>query len=805
MKLRPGTKVNPPSLSEEVLCLQPKCNKTGAEYQKEYRLRLKESKEKNDAHQYHEKIRAKLWRLNRSEDGKTNDRELNRLRARRYRERKKAEGKNTTKATKKKVTRAERQMQKEKWCLSKKKQRAQMSSQAKRRMNEKRRAKYAATKAALTPVGSLTVPATNGFTSSTAKRKAVSRSLRILPKDPEKFAEVVSAFVKNATPRKKTALKQRLVLSPSQKKRLDFLAENSVKSVVQELKKTRTKRDSQLRHLLHVTTAIKNKVNKRTAHKQLGFSWNYLKKPHFPHFQNLRKHRTDAFSTTKAKVVTDFYNRGDISREMPVRGKTPLRVMECTTAQAFTIFKRENPGFRISFSHFHKLRPAKTKPISKTQLMQCLCEYCVNISFLLETFNKNALHYGHKGAIIHDKYAASDLTLCNYVNNVPRKECIDRTCEKCGIGRMDTHVASLLAAHGHAPVEWKSWELEMKEKGKRMGLLMKKASLSDLTDVLKEKLDPFSKHLVNAKWQAMQFDKLRNNLPHSWVLFCMDYGQNYNCHFQDEAQSAHWSYQQATIHPIVAYYHCPDDQCSEVTRESMVFISDDRSHDHKAVHHFVTLANEHISRQGVQINREIHFSDGAGSQYKNKSSFNDASYGVKDYGFPVEKHFFGSRHGKGPCDGEIGVLKKCAAVAVKGRQVIIRDAHDLFKYGQNFLSLPRDVQEHSHAKRTFFFVREGEVLTDFRMVRNNDLKPIPQTRALHCFIGIAPSVVTACERSCFCSECTSGKYVNCKDATFVGKRSNYALKSGMSLEMADGQEADATRLVKVNKHISLIL
>ncbi|PIK36346.1 hypothetical protein BSL78_26823 [Apostichopus japonicus] len=737
MKLRPGTKVNPPSLSEEILCLQPKCNKTGAEYQKEYRLRLKESKEKNDAHQYHEKIRAKLWRLNRSEDGKTNDRELNRLRARRYRERKKGEGKNTTKATKKKVTRAERQMQKEKWCLSKKKQRAQMSSQAKRRMNEKRGAKYAATKAALTPVGSLTVPATNGFTSSTAKRKAVSRSLRILPKDPEKFAEVVSAFVKNATPRKKTALKQ---------------SKNSVKSVVQELKKTRTKRDSQLRHLLHVTTAIKNKVNKRTAHKQLGFSWNYLKKPHFPHFQNLRKHRTDAFSTTKAKVATDFYNRGDISREMPVRGKTPLRVMECTTAQALTIFKRENPGFRISFSHFHRLRPAKTKPISKTQLMQCLCEYCVNISFLLETFNKNALHYGHKGAIIHDKYAASDLTLCNYVNNVPRKECIDRTCEKCGIGRMDTHVASLLAAHGHAPVEWKSWELEMKEKGKRMGLLMKKASLSDLTDVLKEKLDPFSKHLVNAKWQAMQFDKLRNNLPHSWVLFCMDYGQNYNCHFQDEAQSAHWSYQQATIHPI---------------RMNTFLVKEC-----KLIERFIFLME-------LVLNTRT-------------KPFNDASYGVKDYGFPVEKHFFGSRHGKGPCDGEIGVLKKCAAVAVKGRQVIIRDAHDLFKYGQNFLSLPRDVQEHSHAKRTFFFVRQGEVVTDFRMVRNNDLKPIPQTRALHCFIGIAPSVVTACERSCFCSECTSGKYVNCKDATFVGKRSNYALKSGLSLEMADGQEADAT-------------
>ncbi|KAJ8018148.1 hypothetical protein HOLleu_44024 [Holothuria leucospilota] len=40
----------------------------------------------------------------------------------------------------------------------------------------------------------------------------------------------------------------------------------------------------------------------------------------------------------------------------------------------------------------------------------------------------------------------------------------------------------------------------------------------------------------------------------------------------------------------------------------------------------------------------------------------------------VEKHFFGSRHGKGPCDGEIGVLKRCAGNAVKSRQVIIADA-----------------------------------------------------------------------------------------------------------------------------------
>ncbi|KAJ8028003.1 hypothetical protein HOLleu_30123 [Holothuria leucospilota] len=118
----------------------------------------------------------------------------------------------------------------------------------------------------------------------------------------------------------------------------------------------------------------------------------------------------------------------------------------------------------------------------------------------------------------------------------------------------------------------------------------------------------------------------------------------------------------------------------------------------------------------------------------------------------IKKYFFGSRHGNGPCDGEIGVLKKCASMAVKGRQVIICNSHDLFKYGQDFLSLPKIAHGHSHAKRTFFFVREGEVPADLRKEHSAHIKPISQTRALHGFIGVAPSIVAARERSCFYPE-----------------------------------------------------
>ncbi|KAJ8028004.1 hypothetical protein HOLleu_30124 [Holothuria leucospilota] len=56
--------------------------------------------------------------------------------------------------------------------------------------------------------------------------------------------------------------------------------------------------------------------------------------------------------------------------------------------------------------------------------------------------SKKALCFRHTDAIIHDKYTASDLTTCDYDSSVPREECINRTCEKCG--RVDGHVALFL-------------------------------------------------------------------------------------------------------------------------------------------------------------------------------------------------------------------------------------------------------------------------------------------------------------------------------------------------------------------------
>ena len=163
---------------------------------------------------------------------------------------------------------------------------------------------------------------------------------------------------------------------------------------------------------------------------------------------------------------------------------------------------------------------------------------------------------------------------------------------------------------------------------------------------------------------------------------CMDFGENMTCMYQDEAQGAHWGRQQITTHPIVTTYRCPDDD--EILTESFVFISSDLKQDSHAVQLSVT---NQLEQRGLSFQKVVHFSDGCPSQYKCKTNFADISFAA-DTGILPEKHFFGTRHGKGPCDAEIGVVKRIAFLAVRRRRAIIANATDLYRFGKSSLTKP---------------------------------------------------------------------------------------------------------------------
>ena len=59
----------------------------------------------------------------------------------------------------------------------------------------------------------------------------------------------------------------------------------------------------------------------------------------------------------------------------------------------------------------------------------------------------------------------------------------------------------------------------------------------------------------------------------------------------------------------------------------------------------------------------IYFSNGCAAQCKNRKNFANICCPETDFGIPAEWHFFAMSHGKGPCDGVGGTVKRLAARA----------------------------------------------------------------------------------------------------------------------------------------------
>ena len=63
----------------------------------------------------------------------------------------------------------------------------------------------------------------------------------------------------------------------------------------------------------------------------------------------------------------------------------------------------------------------------------------------------------------------------------------------------------------------------------------------------------------------------------------------------------------------------------------------------------------------------LYFSDGSAAQYKNRKNFVNLCFHKEDFGVQAEWHFYATSHGKGPCDGIGGTVKRLAAEASQQR------------------------------------------------------------------------------------------------------------------------------------------
>lgn len=92
-------------------------------------------------------------------------------------------------------------------------------------------------------------------------------------------------------------------------------------------------------------------------------------------------------------------------------------------------------------------------------------------------------------------------------------------------------------------------------------------------------------------------------------------------------------------------------------------ISDCLQHDTVCVYSFHTNFINFLKCQFLNPKHIYYFSDGCAAQHKNRKNFMNLSYHQEDFDVTAEWHFFATAHGKGPCDGVAGTVKRLARLA----------------------------------------------------------------------------------------------------------------------------------------------
>ena len=485
--------------------------------------------------------------------------------------------------------------------------------------------------------------------SPNAIRVAAHRAIQgRMPQKPSAFAKVIRHIIENASPRKKNALKQEGVSLVFSKQVSDTRANHIMHQLdqrIEKLKKEKTDTSTLEKRYLASLFGENSGIDRKTL-------WRIQKKSVPLLTTSQFRKRKLKFSNIVRKRVEDTFQYGSVTfpdkKLVSKKSKRPRQVLNRTITQLYCDFKKKYPGINISRSTFSSLRPKHIKLMKFNKRNSCLCEYCENINLKLKACNKfPSFPYSNKFLLNSD-------SLCEHTGQFPAVKCIDRKCSECGIQKVSEKMSKFMANYGTENVTYEVWgrvKYEHKAIFKtKLAEVTKTTSVRQLISELLKDLVKFAKHVFIWEWQNLQFKEAQEKLPRGVLLTVMDFQQNYTCEGQDQAQSAHWAQQQVALHPTVSWYRCMEHD--KIVKESIIHISEDLLHDYHAVHHFEKEIVEHMKSRNINVVKQVQFTDGCGYQYKSKGPFTDISNAEVELGHTVQRNFFGSRHGKGPSDGE---------------------------------------------------------------------------------------------------------------------------------------------------------
>jgi hypothetical protein len=428
---------------------------------------------------------------------------------------------------------------------------------------------------------------------------------------------------------------------------------------------------------------------------------------------------------SKTKVI-DFYNDDEVSRMCPGKkdfvsvknseGKrvhVQKRLLLANLRELYLHYKENSSGEHVGFSKFCELRPRWCITVgAKGMHSVCVCEYHQNVKLLLDSLPGPKLD--HKSL------------MAKLVCDVSERNCMLHRCEKCpGSDSLREHLQSVYLERSIEEDDELAFKQWTHTDGTR--LITRQELACDLLEEIVLQINAITSHSFIAKAQAAYLSQQKESLTQGTAVVLFDFAENYSFVVQDAVQGYYWDNSQATLHPLVAYYRKEDGNLGTI---SFCVVSDCLKHDATAVYAFISVIIAHLKKLIPGLSLVRYFSDGAASQYKNCKNFLNLCYHEEDFGVKAEWHFFATSHGKSPCDGIGGTIKRLVAraslQATTGNHIL--NAKELFSWAKANIS---------GIEMLFVSTEEIEKCELVLEPRLDDAKTIAGTRSHHSFVPVS--------------------------------------------------------------------
>ncbi|XP_047129865.1 uncharacterized protein LOC124809907 [Hydra vulgaris] len=448
---------------------------------------------------------------------------------------------------------------------------------------------------------------------------------------------------------------------------------------------------SNRRQQLQILTLTPKSWSIRKAAKEFSVSKHKIQNAKFLRDQKgiiaypdmVERHR---ISKDVIELVKLFYCDDEYSRQMPGKkdyvsiGKKKhmsKKLILCNLKELYAAYKIKYPEHKIGFSKFCSLRhkwcilagPKGTHSV-------CVCTIHQNVKLMLSAVGLEMSYH----EII-------EMIVCSRKSKV----CMIHRCNSCpGIQAAQNFLQQYLTQNDDPEEQYDSDENEQSVDFKqwattdRTELLTINLPLNEFIDLLCEKLDKITCHSFIAKSQSSYLKHLKETLSIDEAIVLVDFAENYTFVVQDEVQSYHWSKSQCSLHPVVIYY-----KKMKLETSSFCIISDDLNHDVGFINEVMHKTINHIKANICPTITKIHyFSDGCVGQYKNCKHFYNLCHHSKDFSLSCIWNFFATSHGKSPCDGIGGTVKRLVATASlqSPNTGQILSAQAMFEYCQKSIS-----------------------------------------------------------------------------------------------------------------------